>query len=460
MKLVPTPKTHPALQMLQWILDPLNYMEKIRKQHGEVFRAKLSSMDVVMVSDPNLVQYILTNDRGIFSAPGEANNIFLPLLGDYSVILLDGEAHRKRRQLLMPPFHGDKIKSYGDSIVSISDRTMGSIPQDKPFVARKAMQRISLAVIMETVFGIAQGEQYDILKHHICSMLDTFEVPATAAVLFFTSLQKDLGPWSPWGKFIRSRKIVDDIIYREIAARRANPDNTSTDILSLLVSATDPEGNPLTDKELRDELMTLLFAGHETTATAMSWALYWTHRYPEVKEKIRAELESSGDNPTPLEITRLPYLSAVCQETLRIHPVAMLTFPRVVMEPVNLGGYDLSPGTAVMGSIYLTHHDEKIYSQHDQFQPERFLNKQYSAYEFIPFGGGSRRCIGEALAWYELKLVLAYVVSNYELSLVHEDEEKPVRRGLTLGPSRGVKMQFHGKRVRANTISEPALISG
>lgn len=437
-------------------------MEKARKEYGDIFTSKVASMistDLVFVSDPESMQYILTNDRQIFSAPGESNRILSTLMGDYSVILLDGEEHKKRRQLLTPPFHGESIRSYGDLITTITERNLTSIPTDKPFAVRSVMQLITLEVIMQVVFGLTEGEDYDILKHHLATMLDIFQVPAMAAVLFYPWLQVDLGPWSPWGKFIRSRQIIDNIIYKEIDRRRQDSINKGNDILSLLMSATDTEGNPLTDKELRDELITMLFAGHETTATAMSWALYWTHRYPEVKEKIIAEIETLGANPSPLDIVRLPYLTAVCQETLRIHPVGMLTFPRVVEKPVHLGGYDLPVGTVLMPCIYLAHHRPETYADDAEFKPERFLEKQYSPYEFLPFGGGVRRCIGEALAWFELKIVVASALSGYNLSLVHTDAEKPRRRGLTLGPSRGVKMRLNGKRVRSIPSPEPALSS-
>ncbi len=198
--------------------------------------------------------------------------------------------------------------------------------------------------------------------------------------------------------------------------------------------------------ELRDELMTLLFAGHETTATAMSWALYWTHRYPEIKAKILQEIATLGDNPNPIDITRLPYLSAVCSETLRIHPVGMLTFPRVVEKPVELDGYPLEKGTILMGCIYLAHHREQTFPDSHTFKPERFLEKQFTPYEYMPFGGGARRCIGEVLAIYEMKIAIATILANYQLTLVNNTPEKPSRRGLTLAPSRGVPMVLKGRR--------------
>jgi cytochrome P450 len=290
-------------------------------------------------------------------------------------------------------------------------------------------------------------------------MLEVFNSPVMASLLFFPRLRTDLGAWSPWGKYQRSQQKIDEIVYTEIAERKASQDPNRNDILSLLMSARDEEGNPMSDKELRDELMTLLFAGHETTATAMSWALYWTHCYPEIKEKIRQEVATLGDNPNPVDITRLPYLSAVCSETLRIHPVGMLTFPRVVEEPVELDGYALKKGTILMGCIYLAHHRKQTFPDSHTFKPERFLEKQFTPYEFMPFGGGVRRCIGEVLAIYEMKIAIATILANYELALVDNKPEKPQRRGLTLAPSRGVPMILKAKREPLKTSPVLAEIS-
>lgn len=186
----------------------------------------------------------------------------------------------------------------------------------------------------------------------------------------------------------------------------------------MLMSAQDEEGQPMSDRELRDELMGLLFGGHESIATAIAWALHWTHYLPEVRDKLLDELKSLGESPMLMDIVRLPYLTAVCQETLRIYPVAMLTFPRVVEEPVEMMGYQLELGTVVMACMYLTHQREDLYPKREQFRPERFLERQFSPYEFFPFGGGARRCIGEALAQVEMKLILATILSEYQLTLI------------------------------------------
>ena len=280
-------------------------------------------------------------------------------------------------------------------------------------------------------------------------MADVFNSPLTSALLFLPKLQQSWGRWSPWGYFVRVKREIDKLIYAEIAERKKRDNIDGEDILSMLMSARDETEQPMSDGELRDELMSLMFAGHETTATAIAWALYWVHYLPEVRARLLDEIASLGTFPEPMEIAKLPYLDAVCKETLRIYPIAMLTFARVVQQPIQLLGYDLEPGLVLMGNIFSVHQREDIYPDAKQFKPKRFLEREFTSGEFIPFGGGARRCIGEALAKFELKLVLATVVSCYQLTLKSDRSEKPQRRGVTLSPADGVKMQFQGIKMNA-----------
>ena len=348
----------------------------------------------------------------------------------------------------MPSFYGDRMRqAYGQLIVNITEKVFGQLPIGKPFSARTAMKDIALQIILEAVFGLYEGERYQQLKHLISVMLeDLLGSPLTSSLLFFPSLQKDLGSWSPWGKLVRHQQQIHELLYAEIAQRREQPDPNRVDIFSLLISARDQEGKPMTDQELRDELITLLVGGHETTATGLAWALYWIHKLPSVHSKLLEELDSLGDSPDPMSIFQLPYLTAVCNESLRIYPVIPMTFTRVVQEPVELLGHPLEPGTEVVGCIFLTHQREDLYPEPKQFRPERFLERQFSPYEFLPFGGGARRCIGEALALFEMKLVLATALSRYKLALVDHRPEQPQRQRLTIGPGNGVKMVITGQR--------------
>jgi cytochrome P450 family 110 len=441
---LPNPLTKPIwLQKLQWVADPVVYMESAVREHPDIFTAKIIGFGdtAVFVNHPQAIQEILTNDRKKFAALGNKNTILQPLTGDYSVFMLDGERHRRHRQLMMPSFHGDRMRTYGELICQLTDKIFSELPLDRVFSARDITQEISLQVIMQTVFGVYEGERSEKLKQQLKLMANLFQSPLTSSFLFFPFLQKDLGNWSPWGKFVRDRQQLDKLLYAEIAERREKHDPNRVDILSLLISAQDEAGNLMSDRELRDELITLLLAGYETTATAMAWGLYLIHQHPQVREKLLFELNSLGEQPDPISIFKLPYLTAVCNETLRVRPVTMLTFPRVVREPVKLLGHDFEPGTTLLGCMFLLHQREDLYPEPKQFKPERFLERQFSPYEFMPFGGGVRRCLGEALAIFEMKLVLATILSHYQLALADRQPETSQRRGVTLAPARGVKLR-------------------
>ena len=461
MKLPPQLDTPRFLQRLKWIADPVDYMEKAVQQQPDIFRAEIIGFggNMVFVNHPEGIRQIVTNDRTKLFASGKENEMLQPLVGNYSIFLLEGLPHTKRRKLLLPPFHGERMKAYGNLICNLTEKIFAQLPLNQPIISRTITQDISLKVILEAVYGLHTGERSQQIKQLLTNFLDVFSSPLTSAFLFFPSWQKDLGAWSPWGYFLRQREQLDRLVYQEIAERREEDNQERQDILSLLMSARDEQGQPMTDRELRDELMTLMLAGHETTATSIAWALYWIHHLPEVRQKLLAELDSLGESPEPMAIAKLPYLNAVCQETFRICPVAMLTFPRIVQEPTELLDYHLEPGMVVVGCIYLAHHREDIYPEAKQFKPERFLDKQYSPYEFIPFGGGARRCIGEALAQMELKLALATILSNYEIDLASQKLETPKRRGVTLAPDNGVKIIIKGKRQpQARSISKQKAI--
>ena len=433
---------------MQWIANPFAFMHKCAERYGDCFTVRIGSnfRPLVYVSSPQAIEEILTNDSKQFDAPGDMNEIFRPLLGDYGVIMLSGSRHRRERQLLMPPFHGERMRAYGQIISNITEQVISQWKIGEPFSVRQSMQAISLRVILRAVFGLSEGSRYQQMEELLSSMLDVTGSPLSASMLFFPVLQKDLGTWSPWGRFLRQKQQIDSLIYTEIQERREQPDPNRTDILALLMSARDEAGSPMTDVELHDELMTLLTAGHETTATAITWALYWIHKLPDVRDKLLQELDTLGEEPDNNAIFRLPYLNAVCSETLRIYPVGMLTFPRVVQTPVQLLDYQLEPGTVLIGCIYLAHQRKDVYPEPERFKPERFLERQYSPYEYLPFGGGSRRCIGMAFALFEMKVVLAKILSSLELELADNRPVKPVRRGLVSAPT-NVRLVVTGKRL-------------
>jgi len=438
------PKSPRFVQLIQFITDPVTYLDKCAKQYGDIFTAQIG-MPVVMISHPQAVQEVLNSNA--FHAPGKANSFLKPIIGEQSMIMFSGERHKRSRQLLMPPFHGERMRNYAQLICDIAADVASKWSVDRPFVARSAMQEVTMRVILQAVFGMDDGPRLQQLRPVLASFLDITGSPLRATILFVKGLQQDWGSWSPWGRMKQQRRKIDDLIYAEIEERRLQPDASRTDILSLMMAARDENGQPMTDEELRDELMTLLFAGHESTATALAWAFYWIHHLPSVRQKLLQELDSLGENPDPMEISRLPYLSAICQETLRIYPVGTQTFARQVLAPVELMGHQLEPGTPVFASIYLTHRREDLYPEPLQFKPERFLERQFSAYEYLPFGGGSRRCIGLALAQLEMKLVLATILRDFDLVLAQKKPVQAKRRGVTLAPGGGVRMALRGRRM-------------
>jgi cytochrome P450 family 110 len=449
MKLPNGPQTPPLVQMLQWIASPMSYMEDCANRYGDIFILRIGKnyVPIVFVHSPEAMQEMLTRDTKQLEAPGEMNMILEPWVGSHSVITVSGGQHQRQRQLLLPPFHGERMRTYGQVMRDVTEQVISQWQIGQPFDIRSAMQAITLRVIMQAVFGLYDSPRAKKIERLFSTMLDEGASRLGAALLYFPFLQRDLGSLSPWGQFLRRRKEVEKLLFEEIRERREQPDPSRTDILSLLMSAKDETGQPMTDEELRDELMTLLLAGHETTATALTWALYWLNKLAPVREKLVQEIDSLDDDLDPSTIFKLPYLNAFCCETLRIYPIAMLTFPRVVKTSITLSGQELEPGTIVIGSIYLTHHREDLYPQSKKFKPERFLERQYSAYEFLPFGGGARRCIGMAFAQFEMKIVLTQILSRLELTLVNHRDVRPKRRGLATGPEHPIQAIVTNQRL-------------
>ncbi len=431
------------LQKIQYTRNSIAYMDAAQR-NGDIFNAPvIGNHDVVLfVSNPQALQRIFANNTKQFIAP--LNQLLQPIVGDYSIFSLVGSRHRRERRLLMPPFHGERMQTYGQLICELVDKAMSSLSIGTPFSARQLAQEISLDVILKVVFGINQDDRFNHLKSLLVNLTDSLQSPFIGGLLFFPSLQKDWGTRSPWGYLRSLQRQISELVYAEIEERRNQNQVLGSDILSLLISARDQTGQPMTDAELHDELITLLIAGQDTTATAIAWALYAIHRHPQVGEKLLVELNHLG-SPEPKTIVQLPYLTAVCHETLRLFPVVVLTNPREVKEPVELMGHQLEPGMRLYGCIYLTHQRPDIYPEPKLFKPERFLERQFSPYEFFAFGGGARRCIGEALALFEMKLVLATMLSHYRLVMADQSPEYPQRRGVTFAPARGVQMVLKEK---------------
>lgn len=454
MKEIPTVKSASGLlrtiRRMNAILRPLNSMEERKRKYGDFYQITFKNAPpTVMTSNPKAIEDIFTASPDTFEV-GRGNKIISFLVGDNSLLLLDGKAHKNRRRLLVPPFHGKSLQECSHKIVSITKKVTDRWQVNETFKVRTVMQEITLRVILSVVFGIDSGVRADRLRELLTRLLETFNNPLSSSFIFFSFLQKDWGRFSPWGRLRLLKEEIRTLIYEEIKERRdllASGESTSRDIFSLLLLAKDENGEAMTDEELHDELITLLFAGHETTASGLAWLFYWIHYLPEIQDKLRFEFLSLSENPDYKEINNLPYLDAVISETLRIYPIAAGTFSRILTKPMSVMGYDLDPKTWLMISIYSLHHREDLYPDSKQFKPERFLQKTYSSYEYIPFGGGNRRCLGSALALLEMKLVTAIILSKFELDLISKRPMLPVRRGLTLAPPADFKMVVKGKAV-------------
>lgn len=439
MKLPAGPQTPQSIRLIRSIFYPSETLEAYAQRYGDMFCLRApSDVPMVVCSNPQYIQKIFSNP-GLFDS-GSGNLLLKFLLGDQSLILLDGDRHQRQRQLLTPPFHGERMRAYGELIWEITEQVIDQWKPGQPFTVRMSMQSITLQVILRAVFGLAEGERFEQLKQLLTELLESISSPLSASLLFFPVLRKDWGARSPWGKFLRLKQQVAELLYAEIRERRSQPDASRTDILSLLLAARDQEGQPMSDEELHDELITLLVAGHETTASALSWALYWVFTRPDVLDKLLQELDALGNERNPMVIAQLPYLNAICQETLRLYPIAMFAFPRIVKAPLTWEEYEFEPGVWLVPCIYLLHQRPDVYPEPKQFKPERFLERQFSPFEYLPFGGSNRRCIGMAFAQFEMKLVLAAIASRFHLTPLRQHRVRPVRRGLTLAPPANLQM--------------------
>ena len=423
---LPGSRAPAVAQAISYARDPLGFLTARQRRYGDIFAVRFPFFGrVVYVAHPDLVKEVFTGPPAVFHA-GEANATVLePALGPHSVLTLDDEPHMRQRKLLLPPFHGERIQRYGELIVEMTRREMESWPVAEPFALRPHTQRITLAVIMRAVFGVHDEDR--LRRFEV--LIDDF-ARRVGVITSFPFLRRSLGPLSPWNRFVRSREALDEFIYEEIRLRRAEPGHEERDdVLSLLLGARDDEGEAMSDRELRDELVTVLGAGHETTATGLAWAVERLVRNPGVLAKLRASL-AAGETD---------YLEATVKETLRARPV-IVDVARRLTAPATVGGYELPAGQFVLPAIAALHYREDLFPAPEEFRPERFLDAKVDNYAWIPFSGGIRRCIGAAFAEYEMRTILREFVERAELRPVDAKPE-PVRvRNITLAPAKGSRV--------------------
>lgn len=444
MTLPPGPPQGASLQLVRWLRDPFPFLESCRARYGETFTLRIpGAPPFVVVTHPEHIREVFASAGDDLHA-GKVAGPLGPFLGARSVLLLDGPEHLKMRKLLMPPFHGERMQAYGRDMIEATHASVDAWPLGRPFPIHQPMQRITLEVILRTVFGLDAGAAEG-------AVIEDAVAAATWPPLLIPAVQRDLGPWSPWGRFLRKAEAASGRLLAHIRQRRAEGTAGREDILSLLVDARDEAGEGLTEEELRDQLLTLLVAGHETTATSLAWTFHLLLGEPRAAARLRAEVTEAERGPgglAPERLARLEYLDAVIRESLRLRPVIPLV-GRVLQRPMRLGGHDLPAGVAVTPSIYLAQRDPARWERAERFEPERFIGKKPSPQEWLPFGGGIRRCIGMAFALYEMKMVLATVLSRADLRAAPGRAVVPVRRSITLAPSRGMPVVLASRWPRA-----------
>jgi cytochrome P450 len=428
----------PLALTVVWALAPTWVLDQCARRYGDAFTLTFgpSGRKLVMLSDPEAVKAVFTAPPEVAPSAAGASPI-APVMGPNSVITLTGPEHMRQRKLLLPPFHGERMREYADVIVQATRRSMAEWPLGEPMKLSERTRAITLEVILRAVFGV-EAERMGALRDAIGGLLTPGQTPA----LLLAALRRPVEA-RPTGSIGRALDHLDEVIYAEIARRRAQEDlSERADILSLLMRALDEDGQAMTDQELRDELVTLLLAGHETTATSVAWAVERLVRHPDKLARLVAEIDASsgaqageGDE----------YMQAVISETLRVRPVVPMVV-RVLQESLSVGGRELPRGTRVVPSIYLTNRNPNVYEAPSAFMPERFLDSPPETFSWIPFGGGIRRCIGASFATLEMKLILQTVLRELAPSVparggrLWRKGEWNRRRAITLVPSAGARV--------------------
>jgi len=443
--LPPGPRWPRAWQTGAWISRPGPFLERCRARFGDVFTVRLVGGETfVFLADPEDVKHTFTGDPRLLRA-GEANLILRPIVGSRSVLLLDEPQHMVDRKLMLPSFHGGRMQRYGEIMVEAAQEEIARWPTGEPLALWPRMQAITLEVIVRAVFGLRERGRMDELEERLRRMLDWTANPSRLAMLAIGGPER----MERNRRFRRAVDAVDELLLGEIARRRESDDLAERDdILSMLVQARYEDGSAMGDRELRDELVTLLVAGHETTATSLAWALERLIRHPPALERARAEAEAGEGE----------YIDAVVKETLRLRPVLPIV-ARILGEPMAFGGHSLPAGATIAPCIYLVHRRADVYPDPGRFRPERFLEQAAGTYTWIPFGGGVRRCLGASFALFEMRQVLETVLAEVDLLPSDAASERVARRAITLTPARQATAVVKARRASAPRIgaAEPPL---
>ena len=443
MALPPGPRIPALLNTVRFARKPLEVLRAWHARYGDVFTVRMTGFGTgVYLVDPEAIRELFTGDQSDLRA-GEANSFMEPVLGSHSVLVLDGPEHLRQRKLLLAPFQGSRVAGYRDIIRDVAERELASWRPGAQLVLRERMRSLTFEVICRAVFGVTQPDAVERLRKRLVAVIDSSPI-----FMISRAARADLGPLSPGRRFARRLRAADAVLYEEIERRRREPDlEERSDVLSLLLCARDERGRAMTDAELRDELFTMLGAGHETTATGLAFAFDLLLRNPPVLARLREELAAGDDDS---------YLDAVVKETLRLRPVIDAA-ERTLTVPRTVAGWELPAGVKVYPGIALVQMREDLYPRAREFRPERFIESEAESYSWLPFGGGIRRCIGAALAQAEMAEVLRVAVPAVELRPLRDRADPVVLRGITLAPRHGVRVTVQRSaspslRTRATTV--------
>ena len=426
--LPPGPRAPAFWQTWRLYRDWSGYLEECRERYGDAFTLRFTSIGRwAYFSDPEVLRGVFQGPPDVFLA-GEARAMLEPVVGRRSVLVLDGEEHMRARRLLLPSFQGSHVRTHERTMEEVAREEMARWPAGRRFALRPRFQAITLDVILRAIFGVDAADRREELHRAIVRLLGV----ANGPVVMIPALSRDLGRLSPGGVLARRRAAVDELVYRQIRERRADPRASERDdVLSVLLGATDEDGRALDDETLRDELMTLLLAGHETTATALAWAVERLVRHPDAMRRLRAELEDEPEGGR--------YLDAAIKETLRVRPV-IGDVGRALGAPAEVGGHRLPAGTMVAPAVATVHLDERAYEDPAAFRPERWLEDSPPGQAWIPFGAGRRSCLGAGFALFEMKVVLRTILAGLDLRAARPEDERARVRNITLVPARGAEV--------------------
>jgi cytochrome P450 family 135 len=439
----PGPRLPRLVQTFFFIFGSRWFIARMYRRYGPMVRLSTAfDSNFVMVFDPALVKEVFRGPPDRLRA-GEANEVLGAALGLRSVLLLDGDEHLRQRRLMLPPFHGQRMRAYEDVMLEATDRAIDSWPLEREFSLLPTTQQLTLDVILRAVFGVEAGPRQDELKRRLRSMIE----PVSNRFGMLLMVLMRFGNNTAVRRFEERRRRVDELIYDEIARRREAPDlEQREDVLSMLLLARDEDGRPMTDEELRDQLVTLLVAGHETTATGLAWAFDLILRTPRVHAELRQAVAEGDD----------AYVDAVAKETLRMRPVVPGVGRVVRGGPLELGGYTLPEGTEINPSISVIHARPDTFPGPRDFRPERFLEDDPpDTYTWIPFGGGTRRCLGASFALFEMRVAIRRVIERTTLEAASSKPEQVERRGVTMVPKTGTRVLLRERRAAAPAGAEP-----